>query len=97
MSGGHFNYNQNKILDIILKIDEVIYENDSTELNRYGDSIGYGFAPEIIQEFKTAIAVLNKAFIYSNRIDYLLSGDDGTDSFINRLNDELKDHNETIL
>lgn len=91
MSGGHFSYDQYKIEYIREEIEKVISENDSKELDRYGDAIGFGFAPEIIQEFKNGVDVLNKAFIYAHRIDYLLSGDDGTDSFTERLNGELKE------
>lgn len=91
MSGGHFSYDQYKIEYIREEIEKVISENDSTELDRYGDIVGFGFSPEIIQEFKNGVDVLNKAFIYAHRIDYLLSGDDGSDSFLVRLNDELKE------
>ncbi len=50
----------------------------------------YDFTPETIQEFRNGIQVLHKASIYAQRIDWLLSGDDGEDSFHKRLKEELE-------
>ena len=33
--------------------------------------------------------MLKKAYIYAQRVDWLLSGDDGNESFIERLTEEL--------
>lgn len=40
-----------------------------------------------------AIDALGKAYIYAQRLDWLLSDDDGVDSFHSRLVEELKSHN----
>lgn len=45
--------------------------------------------PEIIEEFKKGLKILKMAYIYAQRIDWLLSGDDGEDSFKKRLKEEL--------
>ena len=44
---------------------------------------------ESIKELKKGLAILRKAYIYAQRIDWLLSGDDGEESFHKRLKEEL--------
>lgn len=89
MSGGHFNYAQSHIQDIADSIGEVIRDNDSEERNAWNERIGYGYTPETIAEFKNALVILRVAYIYAQRCDWLLSCDDGEDSFHSRLKDEL--------
>ena len=45
--------------------------------------------PEVLEEFKKGLKILKMAAIYAQRIDWLLSGDDGDDSFKRRLKEEL--------
>ena len=40
-------------------------------------------------EFKNAVKHLRVAEIYAQRVDWLLSGDDGEDTFIERLKSDL--------
>lgn len=49
----------------------------------------YNFSDETIDEFKKGIELLKKAFVYAQRIDWLVSGDDGEESFHRRLKEEL--------
>jgi hypothetical protein len=77
MSGGHFNYDQFRINDIADSIKEYIKDNK------------YEYSKETIQEFMNGIRTLNVARIYAQRIDWLLSGDDGEDSFHKRLVEEI--------
>lgn len=91
MSGGHFGYEQYKIGQIADAIENVIANNDSTELNKWGERIGYGFCPEVIAEFRCAVIALRRAEVYAQRIDWLVSGDDGEDSFLRRLAEELRE------
>jgi hypothetical protein len=44
---------------------------------------------EVIEEFKNGLKILKTAAIYAQRIDWLLSGDDGEESFKERLKEEL--------
>ena len=81
MSGGYFDYNQHLIDVIIDDIEDITYNNDSSE-NRYSE--------ETIQKFNAAIAICDKAAIMVERIDYLLSGDDSEDTFHERWDKELK-------
>ena len=49
----------------------------------------YDYSPETIKAFKKGIRVLREADVYAQRIDGLLSGDDGEDSFLALLREEL--------
>lgn len=77
MSGGHFNYDQNRIDYIIEAIEEVIEEA------RYSDAT--------LQEFKNGIRALKIAKVFAQRIDWLLSCDDDEDTFHKRLNLDILD------
>lgn len=89
MSGGHFDYKQYDISRIYEGIKQLILDNDSLEINGWGDSKGRGYTTETIQEFKRALELLQLAQIYIQRIDWLVSGDDGEDSFHRRLKNDL--------
>lgn len=89
MSGGHFNYRQHTLLDMADNIDSVILDNDSTEKDEWGNNIGSHYTPETIAEFDKAVTALKTAYVYAQRIDWLLSGDDGEDSFHKRLQAQL--------
>ena len=45
---------------------------------------------EILEEFKNAYEILRKAEIYAQRVDWYLAGDDGEDSFLERLKSDLE-------
>lgn len=90
MSGGHFQYKQWEIGNIADEVEQLIIDNDSEELNEYGDRKGSHFSNETIEEFKTALAILRQAHVYAQRIDWLVSGDDGEDSFHRRLKHDLE-------
>ena len=47
------------------------------------------YPDEVIEEFKKGLSYLQIAYVYAQRIDWLVSGDDGEESFITRLNDDL--------
>ena len=89
MSGGHFQYKQWEIGNIADEVEQLIIDNDSEELNEYGDRKGYGYSQETIDEFKNALTTLRLAHIYVQRIDWLVSGDDGEDSFHRRLKHDM--------
>lgn len=79
MSGGYFDYTQHRISDVADSIQDVI-DNNSCD-----------FKQETIDRFKEAIVINRKAAIFTQRIDWLFSGDDGEDSFHKRLAEELKE------
>lgn len=77
MSGGSLNYwNAEEPIEKIT--EEYLFGK-----NRFTEST--------LKEFRNAISVLRKAEIYAHRIEWLLSGDDGEDNFVERLKKDLDD------
>ena len=74
------------------EIEQLILTNDSTELNEWGDTKGRHYSDKTIVEFKNALHFLRLAQIYTQRIDWLVSGDDGEDCFHKRLQNETQEH-----
>lgn len=91
MSGGYFDYEQYKIDRIADEVEQLIISNDYNALNEWGDPIGHGYSAETIYEFKLGLQLLKIAAVYAQRIDWLVSGDDGEDSFHQRLLSDLND------
>ena len=89
MSGGYFDYDQYRIGFIADSIEHLIRTNDSKELDDFGDPEGRGYTDETILKFKEAAKYLKIAQVYAQRIDWLVSCDDGEDSFLERLKEEL--------
>lgn len=89
MSGGHFEYTQYEIGYIADEIEQLIRTNDSTEKDEYGYEKGHHYSAETIELFKEAIITLKKAQVMAHRIDWLVSGDDGEESFIERWKEDL--------
>jgi len=94
MSGGHFEYKQFHINDIAETIESIVTGDtmkvvnwETNEEAPLRDSLG----EETITEFKKAVEVLRVAATYAHRIDWLLSDDDGEDSFHRRLAKDLKE------
>ena len=75
MSGGHFDYKEHHIQDIISSI-EVLIQN-----NKMPDEFGWNYSDKTILKFKEAIGLLKKAHDLVYHIDYLVIGDDGEDTF----------------
>lgn len=88
MSGGRFEYLQFRFTEIIDEIEQVIRNNNNPGSEDWAES----FRKETIEEFKKGIEYIKKAQIYAQRIDWLLSGDDGEDSFHERLSEDLHKH-----
>jgi hypothetical protein len=63
--------------------DREWYEKYPEDLNHYK------YPDEVIAEFKKGYEMLRKAEIYAQRMDWLFAGDDGEESFIQRLKGEL--------
>jgi hypothetical protein len=95
MSGGAFDYNQRAIHEIAESIQELIDVNGIERLNEYNEDQDFNFSDETINEFKWAVGALNRAYVYAQRIDWLVSGDDGEDSFLRRLDEDLENLEQT--
>lgn len=105
MSGGAFDYNQYKIGDIADDIEKVIERNGRKKTKeelkeeswhqpdwyeKYPEDLYYYEYPdEVIEKFKEAVKILRQAEVYAQRVDWLLSGDDGEESFLKRLEEDL--------
>ena len=110
MSGGHFDYKQYEIDQIVDSIETIIENNGRKKTDeelkdeswrkadwyeRYPEDLyHYKYPDEVIEKFKEGVDVLRKAAIYAQRIDWLLSGDDGEESFLRRLKEELDTQNQ---
>lgn len=106
MSGGRFDYDQYRIRNIADTIQSEIEKSgrektkhemkeeswrDQDWYEKYPEERYYHKYPdEVIQKFKKAVKILLEAEVYAHRIDWLLSGDDGEESFLKRLDEDLK-------
>lgn len=88
MSGGAFDYQQYKIGEIADQIEEEIRKESSGLENEWGE-FPQPLKPETISRMKDAVTVLRVAEVYAQRVDWFLSGDDGEESFHERLEEDL--------
>ena len=86
MSGGTYNYDQFRIVDIYETIESFIKKQGKKTV--YGDTYET-FEPEVLKRLEDAIKCLKMAYVYAQRVDYLLAGDDGDESFLERLESDL--------
>ena len=104
MSGGAFDYQQRYIEEIADDIEQEIIEAGREILKEiwaknhwYGgsyddsDRIYPTYERKTIDIMKRAVYVLRMAYIYAKRADWMLSGDDGEESLVKRLEEDLKD------
>jgi hypothetical protein len=105
MSGGTFEYKQYQISQIAEDIEQIIRNSgrkktkeelkeeswrDSEWYKKYPEDLYHHKYPDdILEELKKGVKYLKLAHIYTHRIDYLIAGDDGEDSFRERLKNEL--------
>lgn len=92
MSGGHFNYAQNRIsYEIACPLQQEILRNKiRPSWTREEDWDGQMWSDTTIDEFKMGLEALRVAYIYAQRIDWMLSGDDSEESFHKRLKHDLE-------
>ncbi len=102
MSGGAFEYKQYHIREIHETIQSELERmgKPKTKENLWSDKEYYEKHPEelnwpiesdeVVNAYKTAIELLKKAEVYAQRIDWYVSGDDGEESFLRRLKEDLE-------
>ena len=67
-----------------------IYRVRDCSVEEYPDGEYYPeYTEDTLREFRNGIAALRRAYVYAQRIDWLLCGDDDEESFHCRLRDEL--------
>ena len=89
MSGGHFDYVQYKLEDVAEEIQRIVDNNASQEVDEWGQLIGRNYSDETIYELLIGVTFILTAATYIRRIDYLLSGDDGEDTFHSNLAEDM--------
>jgi hypothetical protein len=110
MSGGRFDYQQYAIGNIAESIEDEIEKSGrkktreelkeeswrgSDWYEKYPEELyHYKYPDEVIEKFKEAVKYLKMAEVYAQRVDWLLSADDGEESFLKRLNDDLNKLNK---
>ncbi len=80
MSGGAFNHNDYHIRDIARQIEEIIRDNEERPV----------YDADTINHFRETVKLLHRADVMVHRIDWLISGDDGEDTFHKRLREDLE-------
>ena len=73
--------------------EEIAEEDKPKDEWGFDEQSYYEYSPHIIEEFKNAVKYLKIAQVYAQRVDWLISGDDGEESFITRLAEDLKELN----
>lgn len=104
MSGGRFSYKQWHIDNIANQIEQEVilsgkpipkqkwsyYERQEFE-ETHKQPMNYAYPEPVLRRMEEAVYALRRAAIYAQRIDYLLCGDDGEESFLERLKKELEE------
>lgn len=81
MSGGHFNYVQCRFREVAEELSEMFTPGNENFCGEY--------SKETLQQFEIAKKFIETSAVYLQRIDWLVSGDDGEDTFHERLRDDL--------
>ena len=108
MSGGAFDYKQYNIEDVARQIEEVVIKNnlpipkeclewyEREYYNEDNPPLYSEYSKEVIDKMKEGVKYLFLSAIYTHRIDYLISGDDGEEAFLRRLEKEINDFNNSF-
>ena len=93
MSGGAFEYKQYKIQDLIEDMENLLVRLDKEPIDSFEcDSLKrYVDDSELLKnKIKENIGYLKRAYIFTQRIDWFISGDDGEENFYERLKEEIE-------
>jgi hypothetical protein len=85
MSGGHFDYDQHRVTGIAESIQALIDTNDDSSKDEWDEEIGRHYPPEIVEQFKAAVATLRLAAQMAHNVDYLVCDDYGSDTFLREM------------
>lgn len=81
MSGGYFDYIQYQMFEAAEKLEQAIKDYSEGE---------YVYTERTLCKFELGLFYLRQAATYLHRIDWLLEGDDGEDTFHIRLKEDLE-------
>lgn len=97
MSGGLFDYSQQRFkYEFVepfiekLKRFEEYRKNGIVDEGEWDQVFANELSEETMNEFRKAARIMKQSVVYAQRIDWFLSGDDGEDSFHERLKKELE-------
>jgi hypothetical protein len=95
MSGGCMDYAYSRIYQAAMDVKEYLYEAEKSHPSDYEFEAGSAhMSPEdlrkkVIQYMMNAYVALRVAEVYAKRVEWLKSGDDGYDNFIERTDKDL--------
>lgn len=91
MSGGYFDYIQSRLTwDVEELLRDLLNPAKDSECLSFEDCED-PYSEEDRREFRNALYHTKKAAIYLQRVDWYVSGDDGQESFHERLKEELEE------
>ncbi len=93
MSGGYFDYKEYHIGVIAAEIKYILDNFDVFE-DLLDDK---SKREEVLTKLKEGYEIMLKAKIYATRIDYWLEADDSTNSFLQRLEDEIEETKRELI
>ncbi len=97
MSGGYFSFDNYKIDEVAERVERLLHAalnghyDDDDQYSSWEKKLIANAPAELKSTFNDAVICLKKAAVYAHRIDWLLSGDDGEESFLKRLKDQLNE------
>lgn len=97
MSGGNWDYMQYQFTRVINDITDAIEKNGKKREDRdfeWQSEYYFEYSEETIKKFKEARLSIAEAQEHIQRLDWLFSDDDGEDSYLKRLDDNLKEIRE---
>lgn len=84
MSGGYFDYNYSHIQEVIEQLEYLLTSDEAQPIRE-------DLAKVTLDKMEEGLEILQKAKIYAQRIEWLISGDDSEESFHRRLEEDLKE------
>ena len=103
MSGGRFDYKEGWIAEISETIQNEVIVSGKPIPKKYWDSylrehpeeaFNSNYSESVVRRMEEAVYALKVAYIYARKIDRLIIGDTGEDSFERQLSHELAELNE---
>lgn len=84
MSGGYFDYNYSHIQEVIEQLEYLLTSDETRPIRK-------DLAKVTLDKMEEGLEILQKAKIYAQRIEWLISGDDSEESFHRRLEEDLEE------
>jgi hypothetical protein len=89
MSGGHWNYLQNRLTEVYQDLEEWVEKNGSHERDDWDDLKYESYNPDTVRALLLAAKLTRLVQAAITRADYLYCGDDSEESFLKKWEQEL--------